>query len=395
MVALFIPFLISCNEEKSLFYIETVVETDSYKVNVTSKLYMQEQGAKEALIQSMNKTILSISLTKDYEVEYQYPNRYYGNKQIFEGTLNDDKLEIATLDREFEVRTTGEYKLVVIANFLYQGVEYKIEDQKIIDIISPDKYGLDGCYRGIVIYTSKNDSKDNLDCVHLNLKSYGEEGCFKETSYKDCIFDNESKEFLKDYKVSNIYKYENKFNASYYLKTNKGLLYLSSSVENEKITPSRILKLDRCDEVKTNLLEEIPEDFSFKITDGFDFYYDSKLKELDDGYNYELGMRCKATLELSTEKLKQIYNLLRSVKVDQIPPILVCGNSYGIEPSYDLHLTVNCEGVTYSITITGIITYNEWAEHRDLGMVYEQILNSYIYNTREYKLMPKGDAAYE
>ena len=106
-------------------------------------------------------------------------------------------------------------------------------------------------------------------------------------------------------------------------------------------------------------------------------------------------MRCKATLELSTEKLKEIYNLLRSVKVDQIPPILVCGNSYGTEPSYNLHLTVNCEGVTYNITITGIITYNEWKEHRDLGMVYEQILNSYIYNTREYKLMPKGNAVYE
>lgn len=395
VLALFIPFLISCNEEKSLFYIETVVETDSYKVNVNSKLYMQEQETKEALIRSMNTSILSISVTKGYEVEYQYPNRYYDYKQTFKGILNDGKLEIAKLDREFEVRTTGEYKLVVIANFLYQGVEYKIEDQKIINIISPDKYGLDGCYRGTVIYTSKKDSKDNLDCVHFNLKSYGEEGYYKETSYKDCVFDNESKEFLKDYKILNIYKYENKFNAFYFLKTNKGLLYLSSSVKNEKITPDRILKLDHCEELKTNLPEKMPEDFSFKITDEFDFYYDSKLKELDDGYNYELDMRCKATLELSTEKLKEIYNLLRLVKVDQIPPILVCGNSYGTEPSYNLHLTVNCEGVTYNITITGIITYNEWKEHRDLGMVYEQILNSYIYNTREYKLMPKGNAVYE
>ena len=84
------------------------------------------------------------------------------------------------IGQEFEVRTTGEYKIVVIANFLYQGVEYKIEDQKIINIISPDKYGLDGCYRGTVIYTSKKDSKDNLDCVHFNLKSYGEEGYYKE-----------------------------------------------------------------------------------------------------------------------------------------------------------------------------------------------------------------------
>ncbi|MCI5939714.1 MAG: hypothetical protein MRZ17_07340 [Acholeplasmataceae bacterium] len=103
VLALFIPFLISCNEEKSLFYIETVVETDSYKVNVNSKLYMQEQKTKEVLIRSMNTSILSISVTKGYEVEYQYPNRYYDYKQTFKGILNDGKLEIAKLDRNLKL----------------------------------------------------------------------------------------------------------------------------------------------------------------------------------------------------------------------------------------------------------------------------------------------------
>lgn len=51
-----------------------------------------------------------------------------------------------------------------------------------------------------------------------------------------------------------------------------------------------------CDTNMTSLQHEMPEDFSFTLTFGFDGYYDSKTDILKNGYNYDFDCECKTTL---------------------------------------------------------------------------------------------------
>ena len=64
-----------------------------------------------------------------------------------------------------------------------------------------------------------------------------------------------------------------------------------------------------CDTNMTSLPQEMPEDFSFTLTFGFDGYYDSKTGALKNGYNHDLGCECVTTLQFSKDELKEISNI--------------------------------------------------------------------------------------
>ena len=93
-----------------------------------------------------------------------------------------------------------------------------------------------------------------------------------------------------------------------------------------------------CDTNMTSLPEEMPDDFSFTLTFGFDGYYDSKTGILKNGYNNELECECKTILYFTEEELKGIYEIFRCYGIDRFDSELKATDQMA-RPSYNIVIT--------------------------------------------------------
>lgn len=146
----------------------------------------------------------------------------------------------------------------------------------------------------------------------------------------------------------------------------------------------------------TSLPLEMPEDFSFTLTFGFDGYYDSKTGILKNGYNYDLDCECKTTLIFDEEELKEIYSIFLDGSIDRWEEELTVSEDL-VEPLYDIEISFTADGETINIKIYGasFIGLDEWNSCVRLGKAYYKIVNKYIKNSEEYKSLPPNQNMYD
>ena len=139
----------------------------------------------------------------------------------------------------------------------------------------------------------------------------------------------------------------------------------------------------------SNLSKEMPDDFSFSIHFDMDGYYDSKTKELKNGYNYDLDQECKTNLTLSNEELKEIYNKLRKLKFDTIPEDITV-SLYPPKPHPVPYVEIRYGDYIHKVTMLNVPSYNikEWTSYKNLGNVFNEIVEKYNKNKEEYKNLP-------
>ena len=148
-----------------------------------------------------------------------------------------------------------------------------------------------------------------------------------------------------------------------------------------------------CGETKT---VEVPADFAFSLTWGFDGGYDSKTGLLKNGYNYQLGVDCETTLILTREELMNVYRLLYNANAFAIKEDFTVSKILG-HPSYRVKFSysVGCE--VFKFTIDGesfVGDYSDWEVHQEFGYAYYQIVD-FIKSTEEYKALPPNTNAYD
>lgn len=151
-----------------------------------------------------------------------------------------------------------------------------------------------------------------------------------------------------------------------------------------------------CDTNKTSLPHEMPEDFSFSLTFGFDGYYDSKTCILKDGYNYDLDCECKTTLIFDEDELKEIYSIFLEGSIDRWEEELIVSEEL-VFPSYVIKISFTADGKTENIKIYGasFIELAEWDNSVRLGKAYYKIVNEYIKSSEEYKSLPPNQNMYD
>ena len=147
---------------------------------------------------------------------------------------------------------------------------------------------------------------------------------------------------------------------------------------------------------KTSLPHEMPDDFSFTITFGFDGYYDSKTGVLKNGYNYDLSCECETTLKFSEEELKEIYGIFLECSIDRWDEELTVNDNL-VKPSYiiDISFTANTETINIRIFGASFIGLNEWNNSVKLGEAYYKIVNEYIKTSEEFQSLPNNQKYYD
>ena len=151
-----------------------------------------------------------------------------------------------------------------------------------------------------------------------------------------------------------------------------------------------------CDTNMTSLPHEMPEDFSFTLTFGFDGYYDSKTGILKNGYNYDLNSECQTTLLFDEKELEEIYQIFLEGSIDRWPEELTVSDNL-FEPSYDIQISFTADGKTENIKIYGasFLSLDEWKTGVRLGKCYFKIVDEYIKSSEEYKSLPPNQQLYE
>ena len=144
------------------------------------------------------------------------------------------------------------------------------------------------------------------------------------------------------------------------------------------------------------IMPQLSEKFSFEITWGFDGYYNSETGLLKNGHNAELNQDCVTNLTLSHEQLQEIYILLHSVHIYDLPSE-IRENMTLVEPSYDLKLTINENGVSKSIVILSPFHPETamWDYYEELRVVYYKIVDEYIRSSEAYQSLPPNTNLYE
>ena len=147
-----------------------------------------------------------------------------------------------------------------------------------------------------------------------------------------------------------------------------------------------------CGETKT---VEMPNDFAFSLTWGFDGKYNSQTGHLENGYNYKLGAKCETTLVLTHEELMDVYRLLYNANAFEIKEDFVVGNVL-VEPYYDIEISYTINGETIDFTIDGEVlarSYTDWELYPEFGYAYYKIVE-FIKSTEEYKALPPNTNLY-
>jgi len=139
----------------------------------------------------------------------------------------------------------------------------------------------------------------------------------------------------------------------------------------------------------------LPDDFSFTLTWSFDGYYDSKTGELKNGYNYTLDTACETTLLLDDEELANIYRILYNGGLSEIKEDFRASKG-SWSPSYDIKIgyTIGGETVAFTIQCASFLHHTEWKVNPAFGYAYYRILEDYIWNSEEYKAMPRNQKIY-
>lgn len=155
-----------------------------------------------------------------------------------------------------------------------------------------------------------------------------------------------------------------------------------------------ILCLSGCN--TSSLPKEMPDDFSFSIHFDMDGYYDSKTKELKNGYNYDLNQECKTSLTLSNEELKTIYSELRKINIDAIPEDISI-SPVAPKPHPMPYIEIRYGDYIHKVRMLNVPNYNteEWFNYKDFGNVFNNIVEKYIKNKEEYKNLPDNQILYD
>ena len=141
---------------------------------------------------------------------------------------------------------------------------------------------------------------------------------------------------------------------------------------------------------------ELPDDFAFSLTWGFDGAYDSKTGLLENGYNYHLGAACETTLVLTREELMDVYRLLYNANAFAIKEDFWISDRLG-SPYYTINFSYSIEGEPVNFKIDGepfLNYYTDWEVHQEFGYAYYKIVD-FIKNTEEYKALPPNTNFYE
>lgn len=141
---------------------------------------------------------------------------------------------------------------------------------------------------------------------------------------------------------------------------------------------------------------ELPDDFAFSLTWGFDGAYDSKTGLLENGYNYHLGADCETTLVLTREELMDVYRLLCNANAFAIKEDFWISDRLG-SPYYTINFSYSIEGEPVNFKIDGepfLNYYTDWEVHQEFGYAYYKIVD-FIKNTEEYKALPPNTNFYE
>lgn len=151
-----------------------------------------------------------------------------------------------------------------------------------------------------------------------------------------------------------------------------------------------------CDTNKTSLPQEMPEDFSFTLTFGFDGYYDSKTGVLKNGYNHDLDCECVTTLQFSKDELKEIYGIFLDGTIDRCNEKLTVSDDLVI-PSYIIEISFTANNETIKVNIYGAssISLDEWKNSVRLGRAYYRIVDEYIKTSEEFKSLPENQLLYD
>lgn len=139
----------------------------------------------------------------------------------------------------------------------------------------------------------------------------------------------------------------------------------------------------------------LPSDFSFTLTHGFDLFYDSATGHLENGYNYDLDVKCETTLVLDHAELMDIYRILYNGNLFEIKETFFATDQQ-MEPSYEIEIsyTVNGETTTFEIWGASHTTYSDWQLWPEFGYAYEKVVNDYIISSEEYGAMPPNQNMY-
>ena len=142
---------------------------------------------------------------------------------------------------------------------------------------------------------------------------------------------------------------------------------------------------------------ELPQDFSFSLTFGFDGYFNSEDGYLVNGYNYELDKKCETTLKLTSKELMDVYRIMYNASLFDIKDNIFVSDILG-SPSYNIKIsyTLNGEKVSFKIIGASFLNYySDWETYPQVGCAYQKIVNDFIKSSKEFKSLPPNTNIYE
>lgn len=254
-------------------------------------------------------------------------------------------------------------------------------------------------------YTNDFDINGEYFAESLNEEKNSLTVIIKENSYGNSEFkkvETPTNFFIKEYDLNEVWfaslpTGNNDIYGYYLIKKNTDLyLYCTRYYENNEYNIETSYKLTDMKTLETALPKDVPNDFSFEITFGFDGRYNSKTGELRNGYNNIQEIECETTLFLGNEKIKEIYALLKDAKIDTMPDNIIASHWFGV-PSYNIYIKYSYGDVEKSIVIYGadFIRNDQWECCQELANSYYKIINEYIKNTNEFKSLPENTNIYE
>lgn len=264
---------------------------------------------------------------------------------------------------------------------------------------------LTGCMNKESEYTNDFDINGEYFAESLNEKKYSLAVSIKENVFNYAEFkkvETPKNFFIKEYDLNEVWfaslpTGNNDICGYYLIKKNTDLyLYCTRYYENNEYNIESNYKLTDMKTLETALPKDVPDDFSFEVTFGFDGRYNSKTGELRNGYNNIQKIECKTTLFLSDEKLKEIYDLLKDAKIDTIPDNIMASYTHG-DPNYNIYIKYSYGDVEKSIVAyeANFAKNGQWESCQELANSYYKIINEYIKNTDEFKSLPKNTNIYE
>ncbi len=163
-------------------------------------------------------------------------------------------------------------------------------------------------------------------------------------------------------------------------------------VENDEGEEIILYTCFSCGETKT---VDLPDDFSFSLTWGFDGKYDSASGHLENGYNYELGIKCETTLILEHNELMNIYKMFYNGGLFEIKDNFYASEDL-VVPSYNITMSYSVDGNEEDFVIYGAsyLSYSQWEMHSELAFAYDKVISEFITSSEEYKAMPPNTNMY-